>query len=106
MQILYKESERGERGRILIDGIILYSLHCKMTKDNVSDDEKQTPSPSEIILKPEQLQETIISWVFSPVFSVGISLREREAFMKILHAPMLRKVRNNMIVPPQQPLRC
>lgn len=59
-----------------------------MTKDNVSDYEKQTPSP-EINLKPEQLPEIIIPWVFSPVFSVGISLREREAFMKVLHAPML-----------------
>lgn len=54
---------------------------------------------------PEYLQEIIIPLGFSPVFLVGISLREWEAFMKILHAPMLWKVRNNMIVPPQQPLR-
>lgn len=57
-------------------------------------------------LKSEHLQELFIALGLPAalMFSVGISLREREALMKILHAPMLREVRNNMIVPPQQPL--
>lgn len=68
MQIQSKETERGG-GKFLIDGIIFNSLYCKMTKDNVSEDEEQTPSP-EIILKPEYLHEIIIPLDFLPsVFS-------------------------------------
>lgn len=64
MQILSKEKERGPGGghmkTHLIHEMILYSLYCTVTRNNIPEDEKQTPSP-ESTLKPKHLQEIFIS---------------------------------------------
>lgn len=44
----------------LIDEMILYSLYCTVTGNNIPEDEKQTQSP-ESTLKPKHLQEILIS---------------------------------------------
>lgn len=70
-----------------------------MTKENVSEDEKQTPPP-EIILKPEHLQEVILPLGFLPSdFSWHFSEEEGGSHEDISWSPALKSQKQHDCLP-------